>query len=82
MSPMTEDDLRGLVRDAVTRRLAHHGLVAGSAAPPAAGVQPAWRSHASHVRLVLPSGRDQDGPCLIEPVSRCSHCGYCQSYGH
>jgi hypothetical protein len=81
MSPMTEDELRGFVRDAVARRLTHHGLVPPSPVPVPTGASPAWRAHVSHVRLVLPTGRDQDGPCLIEPVTRCSHCGYCQSHG-
>lgn len=82
MFAMTEDELRGMVRDAVARRLAQHGLLAPSPGPAAASGVPAWRSHASHVRLVLSTGRDQAGPCLIEPASHCSHCGYCQSYGH
>jgi hypothetical protein len=40
----------------------------------------AW--HASHGRYPLFSGEDLDGPCLIEPVVRCNHCGFCQSHGH
>jgi hypothetical protein len=28
------------------------------------------------------AGGDADGACLIEPAVRCTHCGYCQSYGH
>ena len=39
-------------------------------------------AHASFVRLPLLSGGDGDGACLIEPAVRCTHCGYCQSYGH
>lgn len=82
MTSMTEADLRGIVRDAVTKRLAQHGLVPPSAVSSGVAAAPAWRTHVSHVRLVLSTGRDQEGPCLIEPVTRCSHCGYCQSYGH
>jgi hypothetical protein len=82
MSGMTEDDLRGMVREAVAKRLAQPGLPTAPQALPAARGVPVWRAHASHVRLVLTTGRDQDGPCLIEPASPCSHCGYCQSYGH
>ena len=37
------------------------------------------RSHASHLRLPLVRGGDDDGACLIEPAVRCNHCGYCQS---
>lgn len=47
--------------------------------PPAVAT---WRGHPSHVRFVLVTGRDSDGPCLVEPGVGCSHCGYCQSYGH
>jgi len=38
--------------------------------------------HASFVRLPLARGADDDGMCLIEPAVRCTHCGYCQSFGH
>lgn len=31
---------------------------------------------------LLPLARGGDGPCLIEPGVRCSHCGYCLSFGH
>ncbi len=40
------------------------------------------RAHASHVRLKLARGTDGDGACLIEPAVHCSHCGFCQSFGH
>ncbi len=82
MVPVTENDLRGLVRDAVARRLAEHGLAVPVSPKEPADSRAQFRSHASHVRFVLVTGRDQDGPCLIEPVTRCSHCGYCQSYGY
>jgi len=42
--------------------------------------------HASHARLPVRSGDvgpdGEDGACVIEPSVRCTHCGYCQSYGH
>ena len=42
--------------------------------------------HISHARLPVPSGGPgadgEDGACVIEPSVRCTHCGYCQSYGH
>ena len=57
-----------------------------ASAPVAQGFSPAvvppWRGHPSHVRFVLVTGRDSDGPCLVEPAVGCTHCGYCQSYGH
>jgi hypothetical protein len=40
-------------------------------------------THASHVLLPLARGGDEgEGMCLIEPAVRCTHCGYCVSYGH
>jgi hypothetical protein len=87
---MTDDELRALVRDAVARHLGG-GATAGSASDPgAAAIQapgvpvsvPLWRAHASFGKFVLPTGSEQDGPCLIEPAVRCNHCGYCLSYGH
>jgi hypothetical protein len=36
----------------------------------------------SHAMLPLTRGADDDGACIIEPSVRCSHCGYCVSYGH
>jgi hypothetical protein len=41
--------------------------------------------HPSHTRFVLRRETAEDGdelPCLVEPQVRCSHCGYCVSYGH
>lgn len=75
---MTDDEIRTLVRDAVRRHLGASQMEAPSAAAPT----PPWRAHASFGRFLVPSGADQDGPCLIEPGVRCNHCGYCQSYGH
>ena len=71
---VTEDELRALVRDALVRH--------GRPEPLGAAVVEAWRAHASHGQLPLASGGDGDGSCLIEPTVRCSHCGYCVSYGH
>ena len=81
---MNDEQLRGLVRDAVLRHLGgaaapsatltHAGSVTTPRAPGATG------AHASHVRylaLVNPGEA-----CLIEPAVSCNHCGYCQSHGH
>ena len=77
---MNEQDVRALVREVIAR---HAG---GVQAPPGAGASsamaPAIRGHASHGLLLLPTGADTDGPCLIEPAVACNHCGYCKSYGH
>jgi hypothetical protein len=42
----------------------------------------AFRAELSHLRFTLAQGGDGDGACLIEPAVRCTHCGYCVSYGH
>ena len=77
---MTDDELRALVREVISRT---RGGTAGavSLAPPSAGI-PLPRDHASHGLFVLPTGIDSDGPCIIEPAVTCNHCGYCKSYGH
>ena len=72
---MTEEELRGIVRDSIARHAATRG------APTSAAVAPCT-THASHVLLPLARGADGDGACLIEPTVRCNHCGYCLSYGH
>jgi hypothetical protein len=71
---MNEDELRALVRDAVARHLGRTGTHPVETAMPS--------RHASHVLLPVPGGSALDGRCLIEPAVMCSHCGYCQSYGH
>jgi hypothetical protein len=80
--PLTDQELRALVRDAIARASA--GEPGGGAARALAEPDPAasFRRHASHVRLAVFRGSDDDGACLIEPAVRCNHCGYCQSYGH
>ncbi len=77
---MKDEEIRALVRDAIARHLGRpEGVGASAPQPPPA---PPWRAHASFARFLVPSGTDQGGPCLIEPGVGCSHCGYCQSYGH
>jgi hypothetical protein len=71
---MTDEELRELVREAVARHL-RQDAAAPQTLPPAGG-------HASHGLFPLLRGSDSDGACLIEPAVRCTHCGYCQSYGH
>jgi hypothetical protein len=69
---MTDDELREMVRASLAR------LAAEGPRPPVAGVA----EHPSFARLALLRSGDADGACLIEPAVRCSHCGYCLSYGH
>jgi hypothetical protein len=71
---ISDQELRAMVRDAITRQGRHHVVE-----PPAAT---GFRAHSSHGLLTLVSGGDADGRCLIEPAVRCNHCGYCQSMGH
>lgn len=76
MQEISDQDLRALVRDSIAR----HTTAAGAqVAPQPAGV---IRPHSSHLKFLLPAGGDADGMCVIEPAVRCTHCGYCQSYGH
>jgi hypothetical protein len=71
---ISEEELRAMVRESVVRHLA--------AASPARPAFPSERGHPVFARLPLARGSDDDGACLIEPLVRCTHCGYCQSYGH
>jgi hypothetical protein len=70
---LTDHELRALVRDSIARASAH-------------SVEPdpraSFQTHASHFRLAVLRGGDDDGACIIEPAVRCTHCGYCQSFGH
>jgi len=74
---ISDQELRALVRDAIARQTGE-----AAAHEPAAAAPFAFRSHASHGLLPLARGGDGDGACLIEPAVRCTHCGYCLSYGH
>jgi hypothetical protein len=74
---VSDQELRALVRDAIARHTGHSGQPAGSQLP--APPLP-FNAHASHGRFLL--APSDDGQCVIEPAVRCSHCGYCQSYGH
>jgi hypothetical protein len=75
---MTDEELRTLVRDAIARHLG--GAARATLPSPPAG--PPWRSHPSFGKLLVLSGDEQGGPCIIEPTVSCNHCGFCQSYGH
>jgi hypothetical protein len=72
---MNEQEIRGLVRDAIAR------LEEGAPSPRELAQRPAAdpHLHVSHGMFTLPAADDR---CLIEPVVRCTHCGYCKSYGH
>jgi hypothetical protein len=77
MTEISEQELRALVRDSIARQTAGVGAVHAQTRPVVFD-----RAHPSHVKFALPAGGDVDGLCVIEPAVRCTHCGYCQSYGH
>ena len=86
---MTEDDLRALVRQAVTRHVyqsLENGDQAGASglAAGASGENPGAPGpgvHPSFGRYLLAREPGHDDRCLIEPGVKCNHCGYCQSHG-
>ena len=71
---MTDQELRLLVRDAVSRHLGPRAVAPAPAPPQAAGVHP---SHAIYLSVV-----NVDEACVIQPSVPCDHCGYCKSHGH
>ena len=77
MQEISDQELRALVRDSIARHTGGGGTAQSSPRPAVFD-----RTHASHVKFLLPAGGDGDGMCVIEPAVRCTHCGYCQSYGH
>ena len=85
---MTDDQLQARIRDEVARQLrgavdrTTHGTAPGPATTSTAPQPAAWEAaeHPSHVRFALPPA--DDGTCIIQPVVRCTHCGYCKSFGH
>jgi hypothetical protein len=75
MTPMTEDDLRALIRDTVVKALA--AREAGSRAPEPSKSAIAHPSHGVYVTLV-----NAGDACVIEPAVAYTHCEYCRSHGH
>jgi hypothetical protein len=77
---MTDDRLQALIRDEVAHQLS--GAVRTPAVRSGVPQPAAWDAveHPSHSRFVLPA--TGDGACIIEPLVRCTHCGYCKSFGH
>ena len=73
---MTEQELRALVREAISRH------VAGTGGAPVTSRSLTQLQHSSHALFLVPDGSDSDGPCFIEPTVMCTHCGYCKSYVH
>lgn len=98
MPPLTEAELRGLVRDAIARAAAGRAGTPGAEPSPPSFTSPApllhdapasssnatisVHVHISQAQFPLGPGGDADGNCIIEPAVRCTHCGYCQTLGH
>jgi hypothetical protein len=78
---MTEQELRQMVRHSIARARGSSQQTEGSV-PALRAPESGAFLHASHARLPVVRGGDDDGACLIEPAVRCNHCGFCQSYGH
>jgi hypothetical protein len=90
---MNEQDVRALVREAIERHLGRPDS-ATKVAPYRIDTTPetpgdrrarlqSSHGHPSHILLKVLSGSEvDDGMCVIEPLVRCNHCGFCQSYGH
>lgn len=88
---LSDAELRAMVRAAIARidTPALHplrGEELGDVPARGAASYEGLHLHASHGRLPVrgggPGTDGEDGACLIEPTVRCTHCGYCQSYGH
>ena len=75
---MSDPALRAAIDQAIQRHLATRvRAIAPPHSTPAAAPD-----HPSHARFALPTGSDDTGACVIEVDVACTHCGYCQSYGH
>lgn len=72
-----QQELREMIRASIARQM-HMGT--GVGALPPSDFRP--HAHVSHLRFAIARGGDGDGACLIEPAVRCTHCAYCQSFGH
>jgi hypothetical protein len=80
-----QDRVRAVIREVLARldgAEVVHREAGAPPMPPAPRSDPPASRHASAWLLVLPAGSETGGACLIEPLVRCTHCGYCRSYGH
>lgn len=88
---MTDEALRQLIREAVARhtgvaRPGQREAVTGVTPPGAAGDGRVWPADTARAPMafslyVVPRPPDETD-CVIEPGTRCDHCGYCLSHGH
>ena len=76
---MDEQQLRGLVREAIARHLGPTApapaVLAGVVAAPSDAIAVA----VARFDLPRPPG---EVDCVIEPSVTCTHCGHCLCYGH
>lgn len=79
--PLNDEELRALVRESIGR-LGVGGRPSPTRLDGVVGPSGVVSDHTSHVRFLLGPGGDETGACVIEPAVRCTHCGFCQSYGH
>ena len=88
---MTDQELRAMVRDAIARASARPSTGSGRAVSDSLTLSSSkgepdperdFRANVAFAVLPLTRGGDGDGPCLIEPGVRCTHCGFCVSFGH
>jgi hypothetical protein len=73
---MDEQQLRGLVREAIAR---HLGPASTPTVPAGAVAAPAGAIAVARFHLPRPPG---EVDCVIEPSVTCTHCGHCLCYGH
>jgi hypothetical protein len=89
---LDEQEVRALVREAIERHLRgpYVGVREtgrGANLTGTGGVSPSSLTSfpfaASHMLLPVNAGSELgDGMCVIEPAVRCTHCGFCRSFGH
>ena len=85
---MDEQQLRGLVRDAIARHLGPSAAAPASPAvrslvPAGMGSDPVTNARpAIAVTFFDLPRRPGEVECVIEPTVTCNHCGHCLCYGH
>ena len=77
---MREQDLRALVRDAVSRHLGDRSDADIDSPRRPVATTTDSHGHASHA--VYLNIVNVDDACVIEPGVACNHCNYCRSHGH
>jgi len=75
---MNEDELRGLIRQAIQRHMGEGMSSSPSPRSQDPGPHPVSISFGQY-NLERAAG---DTMCLIEPAVRCNHCGFCKCHGH